>query len=157
MIGLMSDSHDHLPAIRKAVELFNRLGCSLVIHAGDVVAPFAAKELKNLTCPVKAVFGNCDGEKEGLRAVFQGLGEITQEPLLFTHENLRFCVSHYPLDIPPARDIEVMVFGHTHRARVNRDGQLVVVNPGETCGWVKGFSTVAILDPVTLVVDVIPL
>ncbi|MDI6845238.1 MAG: metallophosphoesterase [Candidatus Saccharicenans sp.] len=156
MIGLMSDSHDNLTAIRKAVELFNRLNCSLVVHAGDVVAPFAARELKSLKCPVKAVFGNCDGEKAGLKAAFEEFGEISEAPLIFTHGNLRFYVSHYPVDRPPA-GIDVVVFGHTHRAQFNRDGQVIVVNPGETCGWVKGISTVAVLDPVSLVVDIIPL
>ncbi|HAR35775.1 MAG TPA: YfcE family phosphodiesterase [Acidobacteria bacterium] len=157
MIGIMSDSHDYLPAIRQAVNLFNRVGCSLVIHAGDVVAPFAALELKNLRCPVKAVFGNCDGEKDGLLRAFQDFGQITPAPLLFSHENLRFLISHYPPETQPAGDIDIVVFGHTHRAQVNRDGNLVVINPGETCGWVKGVSTVALLDPATLVVDIVPL
>ncbi|MDH7493354.1 MAG: metallophosphoesterase [Candidatus Saccharicenans sp.] len=157
MIGIMSDSHDYLPAIRQAVSLFNRVGCSLVIHAGDVVAPFAALELKNLRCPVKAVFGNCDGEKDGLVKAFQEFGEITSAPLIFSHDNLRFLVSHHPPEKQPAKDIDVVVFGHTHRAQVNRDGHLVVINPGETCGWVKGVSTVALLDPATLVVDIVPL
>lgn len=152
----MSDSHDHLPAIRLAVGLFNRAGCSLVIHAGDVVAPFAARELQNLRCPVKAVFGNCDGEKEGLASVFREFGQITAGPLVFSHANLRFYVSHYPLE-KPLVEADVVVFGHTHRAQVSRDGNLVVVNPGEVCGWVKGVSTVALLNPATLVVDIIPL
>jgi len=150
----MSDSHDNVPAIRKAVELFNRVGCSLVIHAGDVVAPFAARELKSLSSPVMAVFGNCDGEKDGLVAVFKEFGQIVPGPYSFSHANLRFYLSHYPVESPPA-GTDVVVFGHTHRAQVNRDGNLVMVNPGEVCGWVKGVSTVAILDPATLVVDII--
>jgi len=60
MIGLMSDSHDNLIAINKAISLFNQVDCSLVIHAGDIIAPFAARELRKLKCPVKAVFGNCE-------------------------------------------------------------------------------------------------
>jgi len=150
----MSDSHDNLPAIRKAVEIFNHLGCSLVIHAGDIVAPFAAQELKKLGCPVKAVFGNCDGEKEGLIRVFQGLGEISPAPLRFSYQNLRFYLSHYPVEEGEVTEADVVIFGHTHRSQVNRDGNLLVVNPGEACGWVKGVSTVAVLDPDTLVVEV---
>jgi putative phosphoesterase len=157
MIGLMSDSHDNLPAIRQAVNLFNRLECSLVIHAGDVVAPFAARELQNLRCPVKAVFGNCDGEKKGLIQALAGFGQIEEAPLIFQHENLRFLVSHYPVEAEIPEEVQVAVFGHTHRAQVNRDGQRVLINPGETCGWVKGVSTVALLDPKTLVVDVVVL
>jgi len=151
----MADSHDNLTAIRKAVEVFNQVNCSLVLHAGDIIAPFAAQELRNLHCPVKAVFGNCDGEKDGLVKVFQEIGEIGPSPLRFTHENLRFWLSHYPAEDPKSTATEVVVFGHTHRSQVNRDGNFLVVNPGETCGWVKGVSTVALLDPGTLVVEVI--
>ncbi len=57
MIAIMADSHDNLHSIKQAIRLFNETGCTLVIHAGDFIAPFAARELENLGCPVKAVFG----------------------------------------------------------------------------------------------------
>lgn len=155
MIGIMSDSHDNIINIRKAVDIFNQAGCRLVIHAGDVVAPFAARELKNLRCPVKAVFGNCDGEKEGLVQVFQEFGEIKLAPFKFTHENINFLVSHVPVEWGPRSEADVIVFGHTHRSQINRDGDRLLINPGETCGWVKGVATIALLDPVTRVVDVL--
>ncbi|MCI4445833.1 MAG: metallophosphoesterase [Candidatus Aminicenantes bacterium] len=157
MIGIMADSHDNLIAIRKAVEIFNQLSCSLVIHAGDIVAPFSAQELKNLHCPVKAIFGNCDGEKEGLSKVFRemNIGEISPAPQMFTFEGLVFWLSHYPVEQPEKKGADVVIFGHTHRSQVNRNGNFLMVNPGETGGWVKGVSTVAVLDPKTLVVDVI--
>lgn len=157
MIGIMSDSHDNLPAIKKAVELFNQVGCSLVIHAGDVVAPFAGRELGNLKCPVKAVFGNCDGEKDGLLKVFEKFGQITRAPFKFSHQNLQFWLSHYPVENQKPAGVDVLVFGHTHRAQVNRDNNLLIVNPGETCGWVNGINTVAILEPTTLKVEIITL
>jgi hypothetical protein len=75
--------------------LFNGAGCDLVIHAGDFVAPFTAEELRDLRAPVKAVFGNCDGEKAGLVRAFQGLGEIVDGPLRFSHAGLRFAVVHF--------------------------------------------------------------
>jgi len=154
MIGLMSDSHDNLIAINRAISLFNQVDCSLVIHAGDIIAPFAARELRKLKCPVKAVFGNCDGEKEGLVKVFKDLGEIKPAPLALTHDNRRLIVSHYPLEDPP-EEAEVMVFGHTHRAQVSQDGNCLVINPGETGGWVKGVSTVVLLDADELTAEII--
>ena len=45
MIGVMSDSHDNVDAVRAAVEVFKSAGCKLVIHAGDFVAPFAARRI----------------------------------------------------------------------------------------------------------------
>ena len=80
----MADSHDNLFAVKKAVQLFKDSGCELAIHAGDFVAPFAARELENLNCPVKAVFGNCDGEKKGLEKALSSFGEIQESPLFFS-------------------------------------------------------------------------
>jgi putative phosphoesterase len=157
MIGILSDSHDNLDRVRAAVRLFNDAGCDLVIHAGDFVAPFTADELRNLRAPVKAVFGNCDGEKAGLVRAFQGIGEIADGPLAFTHAGLRFVVVH--LDTSAATQaasglFDVVVFGHTHRPLVeSRDGVLVV-NPGEAGGWTSGKSTVALFEPAARAADI---
>ncbi len=48
MIGIMSDSHDNLDAIRKAVKIFNNEDLDLVIHAGDLISPFTALEFRKL-------------------------------------------------------------------------------------------------------------
>jgi len=154
MIGILADSHDNLTALRRAVRLFNDAKCSLVIHAGDFVAPFAARELRDLACPVKGVFGNCDGEKPGILKAFQGMGEVAKAPFVFEHEGIRFLVSH--LDAPVEgylkrrrktgkQPFDVLVFGHTHKAEVRTDRGVVVVNPGEAGGWLRGKSTAALL------------
>jgi putative phosphoesterase len=160
MIGILSDSHDHLDRLRAAVRLFNDAGCDLVVHAGDFVAPFAAEELGNLRAPVKAVFGNCDGEKAGLVKVFAGLGEIAPPPLRFGHSGRRFGLCHLDSAVDgllASKAFDVVIFGHTHRPVVeSRDGALLV-NPGETGGWLRGKSTVALLDPVSLTAEIIPL
>ena len=160
MIGLLSDSHDNLDRVRAAVRLFNDARCDLVIHAGDFVAPFAAEELRNLRAPVKAVFGNCDGEKAGLVRAFQGIGEITEGPLAFAHAGLRFVVVHFDTSAATQAAsglFDVVVFGHTHRPLVeSRDGVLLA-NPGETGGWLSGKSTVALLDPAARTAEIVPL
>ena len=119
MIGIMADSHDNLHAVKKAVQLFKDAGCKLVIHAGDFVAPFAARELENLNCPVKAVFGNCDGEKKGLEKTVSSFGEIQESPLIFSHDGLDFfgaqgrrCVPHAfrPRETHGLREIRLHYF-----------------------------------------------
>jgi len=160
MIGIMADSHDNLQSIKLAVRFFNETGCSLVIHAGDFVAPFAARELAKLSCPVKAVFGNCDGEKKGLQKVFHSLGEIKKAPLTFNHENLNFLVTHIPAakgSYPASEKYNVIIFAHTHKPEIKHEKKTLLINPGETGGWVSGKGTVALLDPRTLSVDIITL
>ena len=160
MIGILSDTHDNLTRVREAVRLFNDAGCDLVIHAGDFVAPFTVDELRNLRAPVRAVFGNCDGEKAGLSRAFQGLGEIREAPFAFVHGGLRFIISH--MDAPVGEYVragtcDVVVYGHTHKPLVeSRDGVLLV-NPGEAGGWLGGKSTVALLDPAALTAEIITL
>ena len=160
MIGILSDSHDNLVRVREAVRLFNDAACDLVIHAGDFVAPFTVEELRNLRAPVKAVFGNCDGERAGLAKAFAGLGEVREAPLEFRHAGRRFLVSHLDGPVgryPAARTCDVIVFGHTHRPSAEfRDGVLLV-NPGEAGGWLRGKSTVALLDPAALKAEIITL
>ena len=74
MIGIMSDTHDNLEAIRKAVEFLNAQKVSLVLHAGDYIAPFTVNEFKKLSCPFVGVFGNNDGERKGLLRSFAEMG-----------------------------------------------------------------------------------
>ncbi len=160
MIGIMADSHDNVHAVKRAVRLFKDAGCDLVIHAGDIVAPFAAREMEALNCPVKAVFGNCDGEKQGLQKAFSTFGEINEAPLTFTHQDLDFLVMHIltniEADLSTGRHC-VIVYAHTHKPEVDKDGKTLLINPGETGGWVSGKSTVALLDPKTLSVEILPL
>lgn len=148
LIGVMADSHDNVPKIEAAVQLFNRSGVEHVLHAGDFVAPFAIEPLRQLRCPVVSVFGNNDGEKFGLAARMREIGEV--HPYLATVQlaNRRIAVVHYPeLAEPLAKSssFDLVVYGHTHRVDQRRDHGLLL-NPGETGGWLTGCATVATVD-----------
>jgi hypothetical protein len=158
MIGIMADSHDNLNRIKQAVCLFKNAGCSLVIHAGDVIAPFAAQELSSLNCPVKAIFGNCDGERKGLEKAFQPFGEIKEAPLTFKHMGLNILVTHLNSSLErylKSQYYDVLIFGHTHKSEIRTGKRPLLINPGETGGWLSGKSTVALLDPTTLAARII--
>ena len=49
-IGMMADTHDNLNNIKKAVEIFNQEKIDLLLHAGDFVSPFTARELQHIRC-----------------------------------------------------------------------------------------------------------
>ena len=156
----MADSHDNVRLVKNAVRLFKDAGCSLVIHAGDFVAPFAARELESLGCPVKAVFGNCDGEKTGLEKTLSSFGEIRNAPLTFRHDDLHFLVTHVlsPLKLYLGSEkYDIVVFGHTHKPEVSQKRKVLLINPGETGGWLSGRSTVALLDTKTRSAEIITL
>ncbi len=159
IIGIISDSHDDRDGIRKAVGVFNNAGCSLVIHAGDFIAPFTAIEFGRLACPLIGVFGNNDGEKNGLTVKFSSIGEIHPGPHEFEYAGIRFVVMHEPdsLDKYIQRDnVDVIVYGHLHKVDIRR-GKPLVINPGESCSWLTGRPTVVLLDLDTMVPELIDL
>lgn len=160
MIGIMSDSHDNRLAVQKAVRFFEDVKCELVVHAGDFVAPFAARELGRLSCPVKAVFGNCDGEKKGLVEAIQPFGEITEAPLVFSHSERIILVTHIHVSVKrfaSSQKYRTVIFGHTHKPEIRSVHGTLLINPGETGGWLSGRSTVALLDPSTWDAEIVML
>jgi putative phosphoesterase len=159
-IGILADTHDNLTAVRRAVGLFRDHGCKLIIHAGDFVAPFAARELEKVGCPVRAVFGNCDGERQGLEEVLRSFGKIREEPYLFNqagksfllthrHERLKVLLAEHPVDF--------LIYGHTHKTDIRQVGRTLVINPGEAGGWLSGRSTAVVLDPESREAEIISL
>jgi len=155
LIGVMADSHDNVPKIEAAVALFNRSHVQHVLHAGDFVAPFAIDPLRGLGCPVLSVFGNNDGERLGLAARIREVGEVHAYLAITTLAERQIAVVHYPeLAEPLARSgaYDLVVYGHTHRVDQRRDNGLLL-NPGETGGWLTGCSTVAVVDLATLQVQ----
>jgi putative phosphoesterase len=160
MIGVMSDSHDNCVAIQHAVRFFKKMKCELVIHAGDFVAPFAAQELEQAECSVKAVFGNCDGEKKGLTKAIQPFGEIKEAPLVFSHSERLILITHIHVSVKKhaaSKRYRTIVFGHTHKPEIREIHNTLLINPGETGGWLTGKSTVALLDPETWEAEIITL
>lgn len=152
-IGIMADSHDNLPKIRAAVDLFRKEGVSLILHAGDFVAPFAVRALHDAPCKVVGVFGNNDGERIGLAKAFEAIGEVHPRIALVEVEGLRIGVVHQDELVAPiaaGSALNVLVYGHTHRLDVRQEGQVLIINPGEVGGWLTGRSTVVTLDTTNL-------
>ena len=144
IVGVMADSHDNIPMIAKAVRLFRHQQVESIIHAGDFVAPFAVRELMKAGLPVTGIFGNNDGEKEGIGRICRTIYEPPHRfelggrtvALVHDRENLR------PED---ATGADVIIYAHDHKAGVE-PGPPLLLNPGECGGWLSGRATVALLD-----------
>ena len=159
LAGIISDTHDNRTNIIRAVELFNRTGVSLVIHGGDMVAPFTALDFKALNCPMEMVFGNNDGERIGLVNSFRGIGNLLPGPRTFLFQGKKFLLMHELGcldDVASAAGVDVIVYGHTHDVDV-RLGHPLVINPGEAGGWLTGKATIALLDLETMTVEIVSL
>jgi len=155
-VGVISDTHDRLATFRRALAMFRRLKVDAVLHAGDLVAPFAAKLIAPtaIDIPIYCIYGNNDGERKGLKQI---LPQIQDGPLTVQLGGRTIVVNHFIDDLRPEdfRGADVVITGHTHEV-VNemRDGTLYL-NPGECCGWVNDRPTVALLDLDTLTAQIV--
>ena len=153
LIGLISDTHDNLPMIERAVSRLNLEKAELVLHAGDYVAPFVIQKFKALDCKLIGVFGNNDGDHELLRKRFSEtenctirgrFAEINAEGFLIAllhgdeTELLNAVATH--------GGFNAVVHGHSHANVSMNMGKTLVINPGEVCGYLTGKSTLALLD-----------
>ena len=146
-IGIISDTHDNVPMIKKAVAIFNERGVNLVIHAGDYIAPFAVTPLSDLECEYIGVFGNNDGEKLGLNRVSQR--KINVQPYSIEFAGKEMLVTHEPgsLDaLIKSQSYDIVIYGHTHDPVIEKHDRTLAINPGECGGWLRGRSTIVLVD-----------
>lgn len=124
LVGLISDTHGRLPAA-----VFARFdGVSHILHAGDIGPLRILSDLASIA-PVTAVWGNTDSME--VRAAVPEIGTLEIG-------GLHIAVVHgHQVGSPNPRLLhaayaagDVVVFGHSHRALVERVGQRLFVNPG---------------------------
>lgn len=121
-IGIISDTHGLLrPEAVRALS-----GASLIFHAGDVGGLAILEQLRTIA-PVHAVYGNVDPPDAGLAAAIDCQIERVTVHVSHGHElgspRPETLLARYPA-------ADVIVFGHTHQALIERHGRRLVINPG---------------------------
>lgn len=122
LVGLIADTHGLLRP-----EVFDAFhGVELILHAGDVGGRAILTELRAIA-PVRAVYGNTDPPGE------PGLAQSIDLSLA----GLNVHVSHghelgspTPAKLVAACAADVIVYGHTHKALIERLHGALVINPG---------------------------
>jgi len=158
MIGIMSDSHDNIGSIRKAVRLFNTKDVDITIHAGDLISPFTASEFQKLDSELIAVYGNNDGEREGLKNAYKDIC-LLEDFKEISVEGWKFSIIHgtNPAIVDSlikSAKYDVVVIGHTHKLEI-LNGNTLLINPGEVCGYLSSKQTVVLLDTDDLSFEVV--
>ncbi|NBC66547.1 MAG: YfcE family phosphodiesterase [Bacteroidetes bacterium] len=139
IIGICSDSHDHVEHIKKAVSYFKENGIKHVIHAGDYCSPFTIPLFEGLD--LHGVFGNNDGDKYLLMKKFDEIGATLYGDFFSVEiDKLKFAVYHgtYP-EITEALEkcgqYDVVISGHTHVTKMDTVGDTLSINPGSVNGF----------------------
>ena len=134
MIGIMSDTHDNVVNVLRAINLFENSEVDFVIHCGDVVAPATIKHFKGMH--IKVVKGNCDGDVEHLKKALQEIGgeylgeygklDILGKKILVYHGGNGGRLREF-ID---KGEFDYVLTGHTHKTMDEKIGKTRVINPG---------------------------
>ncbi len=147
LIGILSDTHDDMSAIIRAVDIFNAENVSHVIHAGDIVSPFTFEIFNKLHCGFSGVFGNNDGDRILLKDKSEGI--IQNQPLVMTFNEKKIVVVHEPDLVNALADsghFHLVIYGHTHNPDIRKRKDTLIINPCKVAKLHKGESTLALLD-----------
>ena len=125
-ILVVSDTHGHERNLKKVIERVSPV--DEFIHLGDIEGHEDYIEAL-ADCPVHMVSGNNDFFSDLPREEEIQLGTYR---VLLTHGH------YYGVSVGTdrlkeearARNIDIVMYGHTHRPEIDRDAQVTVLNPG---------------------------
>ncbi len=162
-IGVLSDTHDNLPNVRRAVDAFVRAGVEALLHAGDICSPFVIREFAPLSgkgVRMHAVFGNNDGDRVMLVRRGEGFCEFHDVSAVLEMGGRKIALTHYP-DFAPALlasgAFDLVIHGHDHKVRLVEDGGRRLLDPGTCSGYGVARATVAVVDTADLAVELVDL
>ena len=153
-VGVISDTHDNVPAVEAAMDRFEAAGVDALIHCGDFVAPPVIPHLDLEGVPVHAVRGNNDGEREGLRDAFESLdgGMLHGRFAELAFDGVDVAVLHgeqRPVieALAASGEYGYVCHGHWHVREERSVGDSTVLNPGAHFPTVgEAHRTVAVVD-----------
>jgi len=163
ILGILSDTHGHLPRTRTAIRQLTDAGAELLIHCGDLGSEEIVTllfEVKEEGLPVIAVPGNVDEWDPGLILYAKKLGLSLPRTARTTQGGMTIAVHHghdpremSSLEHTPGLDL--LFTGHTHVAKDQIIGSLRILNPGAV--YRAQIPSVAVFDTETREMTWIPL
>jgi uncharacterized protein len=150
MIGIISDTHDNVPNILKAVEIFKKRKVDFVIHCGDVVSPGTVRFFDGLN--TKFIFGNCDGDRTLIEEKVEEIGGIhLGMNCEINHEGKTIGIVHgdnrTAYEKMTCKGNDYLLHGHRHIPEDTKKGNTRILCPGGHClGDPKEWNKIIILD-----------
>lgn len=163
-IAILSDTHGSLESFNKALDVAGP--CDLIIHAGDILyhgprnplpQGYNPQELANaingLEIPFIAAAGNCDAPIDQVM-----LSVPIQSPYAFVAlDNFRILIHHGHdateeelMSLSEKWKINLLITGHTHMKKLEKNKDLVILNPGSCALPKDDVVSIAILEDSTI-------
>ncbi len=150
-LGILSDTHNNIEVVRRALGLLRDSGVSRVVHAGDITSPKMLSLFEGFTA--RFVLGNGDIDSEALNEESRRLGFGPIEERCVFEEDGKTIIVFHGNNVPMFREAvasgkyHFVIKGHTHIFENYTAGTSRVINPGALYGADE--FTIAILDTET--------
>lgn len=138
-IGIISDTHDHVEMIKKAIEILNKEKVERAYHLGDICSPFVLPLFKDLKCNIKGVFGNNDADI--FKLVNRAPENFSFHDRFYVDEvnGKKICLFHgdpeeLALRLFESGKYDLLLRGHNHIAEIKRNEKTLMINPGNLIG-----------------------
>ncbi len=124
-IIILSDTHGNLNDLKKLTSHLEE--ADLILFAGDGVNDFNVFPLE-IYKKIKMVSGNCDFSSADKELIF----EVEKKKILLCHgDGYRVKSGLMPLFLhAKEKNCDVVVYGHTHDARIDEHEGILFINPG---------------------------
>lgn len=131
-IGVVGDTHgssaSDVSTIEMVANLFGRFNVGLILHTGDIGRPFVLQALEECA-PVAAVRGNADSLE-----LSEGLPDridirSSKHLIVLLHGHLGK-TARAVANSAAGPGVDIVVFGHSHRPLIEREGMTILFNPG---------------------------
>ena len=161
IIGLVSDIHDHLSNLDKALKKL--ADTDVLLCCGDLCSPFVMHALgKGYHRPIHIVFGNNDGDHFRLTQASMLYPHMTLHGEIFleTFDGCNLAMTHFDTvasALATSTSYDFVLYGHNHQHEIRKLGNLTLVNPGEVYGGLSGSATCAQIETQSKTVSLIQL
>jgi putative phosphoesterase len=157
-IGIMSDSHDNINNIKKAIQIFKEQEVEAILHAGDLISPFCVPLFEEFKGKFYLCAGNNLGDTLLLKTKVAEIGVYFTEVGEIELDNAKFALYHGTHEsittaLFDSQNYDYIITGHTHHKDIKEKEKTILINPGETFGDLYGLATIAILDTRTRLVE----
>ncbi len=145
-ICVISDTHDRVELFHTALEDAKSRGAEIVLHCGDIVAPYTLKGARQFGLPIHVIHGNNKGDLAVMCKLSQDPESLVQyhgrdaELELGGRKIFMIHFPEYAEAIALTGKYELVCCGHNHRCKIETvqhacgDGHTVLVNPGSASG-----------------------
>lgn len=139
-IAILSDSHDNVPNMEKALDWINKEKISVIIHCGDLAAPAMLDKVMapKFSGEIHLVHGNV-GDPELLDEVAKDFKNVTVHGMAgeIEAEGKKIAFTHFPkeaLELAKSGTFDLVFYGHTHKPWEEKIGNCRLINPGTLAG-----------------------